>query len=215
MSGFVNFLELEHGKWYKIKKKMRTRGLVDCWTLVQPSQIFYTQKNISLRFHNGKRVHAKNIHPSWTLRVTQAPNGQWFTLNNRLLFAHKMGNLPKDDSDDVNYLTGILLKPILVQVLPFEEVKEVFDRKFTSRDNGNTCYLFDREWKRQNKDWVCSKWVNREAFELFIENPVDPRLGPPQTAFVRNMKVLQSLLEVMVVVLAVLSAFSQCAAELH
>lgn len=50
------------------------------------------------------------------LCVSQKPSGQWFALNNRLLFVKNMKN-----------------------------------------------------WPLEMADWVCSKWVNLEAYEQFIE----------------------------------------------
>lgn len=176
---------MESGKWYKLCEGGRIeeappRKAIDPVKVMATtggfpiSEIFYTQKSIASRFHDGSRVCPENIKSHWVLRVTQAPSGQWFTLNNRLLFAHNMENWPENAPDERKHLMLILLNPDKVKVEPFHDVKEEFRSKFTSDDNGNTCYIRSPIGNGRSKDWLCSKWVHRALYEKFILSERDP-----------------------------------------
>lgn len=129
--------------------------------------VFYTQENISSRFHDGSKVCEDNIKKDWVIRVTQKPDtGQWFTLNNRLLFAYRRHELWPHGNWEEHYMIDISLPAGKVRIVPFEECKEEFREKFTSTDNGNICYIRGKESKE--RDWICAPRVNRHLFKKFV-----------------------------------------------
>lgn len=134
------------------------------------------QNSVRNVFHYGKPVRRENIRPDWTLHVTRAPNGQWFTLNNRLLLAYNMGNWP-DDGSMCKYLADILLPNERVKIVPFHEAEADFRRKFTSKDNGNTCKMRNVTGSH-SEDWVCAKYVNGSDYKKYLEGRSDPFFDP-------------------------------------
>lgn len=131
--------------------------------------IFYTQDMISERFDDGTLVDYKNIlqHEDKAggccqemMRVTQARNGRWYTLNNRTLFALRMANLWTDEQG-AHYVLNTTIK---VQEVDFWMVQEEFQEKFTSRDNGNTCIMKEMGFR----DWVATPHVNVNDYKLKV-----------------------------------------------
>lgn len=90
-------------------------------------EVFYTQESIRGRFHDGSRVREENIKEGWTMRVTQHPTtGQWFTLNNRLLFAYRRAALWPDGNCKQHHMIDICLGPGKVENVPFDDCKDEF-----------------------------------------------------------------------------------------
>ena len=127
--------------------------------------VFYMQDSISPRFHDGSAVAAENIKKDWKFRVTQKPDGQWFTLNNRMLFAYNSSEWATPCGSE-KYLMDMGIPMSMVEIIPFDDARQEFDTKFTTKDNGNTCYMRGKD--PRSKDWICSPNVCREHYYKYV-----------------------------------------------
>jgi hypothetical protein len=142
-------------------------------SVVELLEIFYTQKNIGRRFHDGSKVDNANIQDDWVMHVTKTPNGQWFTLNNRLLYAHRQSIWPGGGPSGAHYLMKVSLWAQRVKFVPFKECALEFRAKFTSINSGNTCYI-RRGRKEPEKDWICAPRFNAELYKSYVVPGNDP-----------------------------------------
>jgi hypothetical protein len=160
-------------------------SVTPCRDMARPSDvehteilnIFYTQKNIARQFHDGSKVDNASIQDDWVMHVTKTPNGQWFTLNNRLLYAHRQRIwADNDDPSGKHYMINILLPAHKVKIVPFKECAVDFRAKFTSIDNGNTCYIRSGIMKPE-KDWICAISVNKDLYNSYVVPGNDPTIS--------------------------------------
>ena len=128
--------------------------------LGKPS-IFYTKESISPTFHDGSAIETVNIKKDWSMMVTKNRNGKYYTLNNRMLFAHKK-TLWADPNGDAHYLMCIEFD---VKEIPFEVAVAIFGLRFNTITNGNECRITGEHGKQ---DWVCGPCVNQGEYNRFV-----------------------------------------------
>jgi hypothetical protein len=156
---------------------------------VEVCEIFYAQKNIGRHFHDGSNVDKASIQDDWVIHVTKTPNGQWFTLNNRLLYAQRQCLWADVDPSGTHYMMGLLLPTYKVKIVPFKECAVEFRAKYTSIDNGNTCYI-RRGRKKREKDWICAPTVNANLYKSYVVPVSDPTKSIHDVIFLRFLACL-------------------------
>ncbi|CAB9504749.1 expressed unknown protein [Seminavis robusta] len=130
------------------------------------SAVFYTREHIHGAFHDGSDVSYGNIREEWKLHVTQAPSGQWLTMNNRMLFAYNSLRYADGEADGGDkHIQDILLEMEKVQVVPYSEARSILESLDTPQDNGNTCYVLGDPYR---EDWICSDLVDPEAYYKYV-----------------------------------------------
>ena len=98
------------------------------------------------------------------MHVAQAPNGQWFMLNNHVLFV--CNEATQEDAEWQPALGFLACSPRKGHNSPFGDAVDEFRWKFALNDNGNTC----QKRGSNAKHWVCAELVGREFCKTFIEN---------------------------------------------